>query len=355
MTAHGCTVVGIDASSEAIQAAAPFCTQTILADLDIEPLQNLLPTQEFDVAVFGDVLEHLREPWNVLDATRKLLSYRGYAVVSIPNIAHGAVRLGLLSGQFDYSEFGILDDTHLRFFTRRTLDQLFIRSGYRVERVERTILPLFEDSDLVPAIEEAQFDPATIAQVRSDPEAETLQFVVLAQALTDDEHMAQLGRHYAFATARSQALDGTRRMLESTDTELKRTQVAYSELEARATELAEEPDRLIKPRLEALDHDLRAARKAEAAGILERENLRRELRELTERFAIVNEVAATAERWKLDAQSREVGLDILAARLSSLQLALEAANTELAAMKRSRSWRVTSLLRAVTGALRRGN
>lgn len=236
MTARGCAVVGIDVSAEAAKVAEPFCTRTIVADLDIEPLQTLLPEQEFDVAVFGDVLEHLRDPWCVLDGARKVLGYRGHAVVSIPNIAHGAIRLGLLSGQFDYSEFGILDDTHLRFFTRRTLDQLFIRAGYKVEQIDRTILPLFEPSDLVPALDEHQFDAATIARVRADPEFETLQFVVLAKALDDRGHVAQLSRSFAFANSQWNALDETRHTLQSTDDELRLTQAAYQDLQASSSD-----------------------------------------------------------------------------------------------------------------------
>lgn len=232
MTSRGCTVVGIDVSAEAAQAAAQYCTRTIVADLDIEPLQALLPDEEFDVAVFGDVLEHLRDPWKVLGDARKLLAYRGYAVVSVPNIAHGGIRLGLLRGEFDYSEFGILDDTHLRFFTRRTLDQLFIRAGYRVEKLERTLLPLFEPSELVPALTESQFDPVTVERVRADPECDTLQFVALAKALDDRDHLAQLGRSYALASSQAIALDETRLSQQATNDELERTQRAYADLQA---------------------------------------------------------------------------------------------------------------------------
>jgi len=73
-------------------------------------------------------LEHLRNPWRVLEETQQLLKSEGYIVVSIPNIAHGAIRLALLQGRFEYTELGILDNTHLRFFTRKTVEQLFERS-----------------------------------------------------------------------------------------------------------------------------------------------------------------------------------------------------------------------------------
>ena len=77
-------------------------------------------------------------------------------MASIPNISHGAIRLALLSGRFDYQELGILDDSHLRFFTAKTIDELFLTAGFRIETVERVTLPLFAESDLVPVARSAR-------------------------------------------------------------------------------------------------------------------------------------------------------------------------------------------------------
>jgi 2-polyprenyl-3-methyl-5-hydroxy-6-metoxy-1,4-benzoquinol methylase len=88
--------------------------------------------ERFDVIVFGDVLEHLIDPAGVLVQSKSFLSEGGIVVASIPNIAHFAIRAMMLEGRWEYSDLGILDRTHLKFFTRDTLVDLFNDSGYKV-------------------------------------------------------------------------------------------------------------------------------------------------------------------------------------------------------------------------------
>jgi SAM-dependent methyltransferase len=80
--------------------------------------------REFDYIVFADVLEHLRDPAAVLRRCIPALKETGKIIISVPNIANWIIRLGLLLGKFDYMDRGILDRTHLRFFTLRSLKQL---------------------------------------------------------------------------------------------------------------------------------------------------------------------------------------------------------------------------------------
>lgn len=213
LAARGSEVIGIDINATAIATAAPFCSQTFVADLDIERLPDIVGGERFDIIVFADVLEHLRDPWSVLDSARALLNDGGHAIISVPNIAHGAIRLGLLAGTFDYRQFGILDDTHLRFFTRRSVDILLIRSGYRLDAIERTTLTLFQPSELVGALDAGSVSPELLAQIRSDAEYETLQFVVRASALDDAGKMEQLSRAYAYASTAEAEVDEIRRQL----------------------------------------------------------------------------------------------------------------------------------------------
>lgn len=92
-----------------------------------------------DCVVFADVLEHLVDPWSVLRAWRARLAPGGAVVVSLPNIAFRGVLRGLARGRWDYAEEGILDRTHLRFFTRLTAFELLSQAGYRVLRAERHV------------------------------------------------------------------------------------------------------------------------------------------------------------------------------------------------------------------------
>ncbi len=196
LTNKGCQVTGVEVNSQAAKSAEQYCEKVIVADLDFVSLAEILPEQAFDVAVFGDVLEHLRNPWRVLKETRELLKPEGYVVVSIPNIAHGAIRLALLQGDFEYMELGILDNTHLRFFTRKTVETLFERCEYFVESVERTKLPIFSGSNWIPNIEKDNFDSKIIQEIEQDEDADTLQFVIRAFPLSLEGKYAALNEKY---------------------------------------------------------------------------------------------------------------------------------------------------------------
>jgi 2-polyprenyl-3-methyl-5-hydroxy-6-metoxy-1,4-benzoquinol methylase len=99
-----------------------------------DALSDLLPKRSgtYDVLLLLDVLEHLTDPWAVLAACRGFLRPGGMALVSIPNVAHWSVRKSLLLGRWRYDEHGLLDRTHLRFFTRRSARQLVTQAGWEV-------------------------------------------------------------------------------------------------------------------------------------------------------------------------------------------------------------------------------
>ena len=94
--------------------------------------------EKFDYIIFADVLEHLHEPWNILAEMRNLLNPNGRVVVSIPNIMHFSVLCDLLSGHWDYAMAGILDITHLRFFTKKSICHMFDVAGYEIINIRKT-------------------------------------------------------------------------------------------------------------------------------------------------------------------------------------------------------------------------
>jgi SAM-dependent methyltransferase len=108
---------------------------------DLESAPPLLH-DPFEAIIYGDVLEHLSDPTAVLRALDQFLAPGGAVIVSVPNVAHLWVRLSLLVGRFDYADRGILDRTHLRFFTRRTLLELLRSAGLRVDELAVTPVPL---------------------------------------------------------------------------------------------------------------------------------------------------------------------------------------------------------------------
>jgi 2-polyprenyl-3-methyl-5-hydroxy-6-metoxy-1,4-benzoquinol methylase len=135
-------VTGIDVLPRAKQEQ--FFDQYISADLDqgVDPETPALRGRQFDKVLLLDVLEHLRQPDKLLQDCRGFLKPNGHLIVSLPNIANITVRLMLLFGQFNYTERGILDKTHLRFFTRKTAGQMLKTNGYRIIDEKMTIVPL---------------------------------------------------------------------------------------------------------------------------------------------------------------------------------------------------------------------
>ena len=173
----GSFVVGVELDAEAADVARTALNEVIVGDIEDEAFFERFPDATFDAVLFGDVLEHLRQPATVLARVRRLLGPDGVVITSIPNIAHAAVRLALLSGSFDYSPTGLLDETHIRFFTRASVKALFQQAGFVVLNVERTVLGAF-DTEI--EIEREAFPPELVAAIQSLPEAETYQFIVTA-------------------------------------------------------------------------------------------------------------------------------------------------------------------------------
>ncbi|HLG98416.1 MAG TPA: bifunctional glycosyltransferase/class I SAM-dependent methyltransferase [Bryobacteraceae bacterium] len=114
------------------------------ADLDggIGSVIQKLQGQRFDRVLLLDVLEHLKSPGQILQQAHAALKREGSLIVSLPNVANIVVRLMLLFGQFNYQQRGLLDKTHLRFFTRKTARRLLEENGYSIEQERETVIPI---------------------------------------------------------------------------------------------------------------------------------------------------------------------------------------------------------------------
>lgn len=129
-----CLVYGIDISEEyAFEAMSRGYEYVAVLDLDrIDRFYVPFRQESFDYIVYADVLEHLKDPLKVLIALKPLLKEHGSIICSIPNVAVWSVRLKLLLGKWEYEDYGILDRTHLRFFTIRTARKLIEEAGFRI-------------------------------------------------------------------------------------------------------------------------------------------------------------------------------------------------------------------------------
>ena len=173
----GCSVVGIEQDLDAAEQARKVCRQVIAGDLDALDFAAELGDTRFDVILCADVLEHLRDPNRVLAALRTLLVPDGYVVASIPNIGHVAVVAELLDGRFPYGPLGLLDQTHLRFFTRRSIHECFERVGLLVSHIERLRV---EPEATEFRTDLSRFPPEFARLMRSHPDSTTYQFVLTA-------------------------------------------------------------------------------------------------------------------------------------------------------------------------------
>lgn len=132
---RGCRVWGLDRDATAL-ARVPAGAYAATAEVDLDTLETLpWPDLDFDVVIAADVLEHTRDARRVLEVLRRHLRPHGPLIVSLPNVAHASVRLGLLLGEFEYRRAGILDATHLRLYTYATARELVEEAGFTVERL----------------------------------------------------------------------------------------------------------------------------------------------------------------------------------------------------------------------------
>lgn len=131
IAADGPRVVGIEVDKEAAEIAAQNCQRVLSCNLNFPEWVNAVD-ERFDLVTFGDVLEHLNNPLAVLRQTRDLLAPKGRVLICLPNIAHWTIRAKLLAGSFRYESMGILDFTHMRFFTLETAKEFIANAGYRI-------------------------------------------------------------------------------------------------------------------------------------------------------------------------------------------------------------------------------
>ncbi len=131
---------GIEVNSTVAKAATNHVDH--LAVGDIESMEWSFADRLFDCIILGDILEHLRDPWGVVKKLSESLPSGGQLVASLPNVRFYSVSIPLLfAGRWTYAEEGILDRTHLRFFTRRTAVELFLEAGFAIRKVSFTYGP----------------------------------------------------------------------------------------------------------------------------------------------------------------------------------------------------------------------
>jgi 2-polyprenyl-3-methyl-5-hydroxy-6-metoxy-1,4-benzoquinol methylase len=128
-----CFWLGVEIDSTYAEMAKRYCDKSIVLDIETAPESFWEETKNSDCWIFGDTLEHLRDPWKILRLIRANISNAGSVVACIPNAQHWSLQARLNIGDFRYEEAGLLDKTHLRWFTRQTIIEMFDQTGFRIE------------------------------------------------------------------------------------------------------------------------------------------------------------------------------------------------------------------------------
>ena len=123
------SVIGLEPDEYRAAMAVKNGIDTLQAELRPDLVDKL---GKFDVVLFADVVEHLMHPEIVLKHAHDFLLPSGFVLISVPNVAHLSMRVNLFKGNFDYTSAGIMDSTHLRWFTKKTLFTLLETNGYKV-------------------------------------------------------------------------------------------------------------------------------------------------------------------------------------------------------------------------------
>lgn len=193
LRAAGHRVTGVEPNSAAAAEAGTKLDFVFNGTLDSFFSEN--PKSRFDVIVFGDVLEHLPEPLNTLTDCKKALKPGGRIVCSVPNVTHLSIRTMVASGTWKYSEKGILDNTHLRFFDLEEIVKIFTASGYKIESFQSVRIP-YLDACQICDIEPNEALAESLLKETGDRRAEDFQYVLSAtpseSAATDNSRFKNI-------------------------------------------------------------------------------------------------------------------------------------------------------------------
>ncbi len=133
-----CQVFGLEIRSEEIKIAKKYLDDVIKGDIveskSISAILKKTKQKKFDVILATSVIEHVTNPSQALKNMLRLLKTNGLIIMSTPNIAHWSMRWDLFRGRFNYTEYGILDNTHFHLFTADNFKDLFLNEGLKIEK-----------------------------------------------------------------------------------------------------------------------------------------------------------------------------------------------------------------------------
>lgn len=127
--------LGVEILPEDAERARQYCSECIVGDIEKFDEEQWSKLVNYDLWVFGDVLEHLYDPWRLLQKVRTSIAAGGEIICCIPNVQHWSLQCRLSIGDWRYDEKGLLDRTHIRFFTRQTIIEMLHDAGFEITEI----------------------------------------------------------------------------------------------------------------------------------------------------------------------------------------------------------------------------
>ncbi len=205
-----CSVDGVEIGKAMAEEARPWLNLLVEGDLADLSLARHFPAHVYDYVLAADVLEHLPAPQTLLAQIADMLKPEGRLIVSLPNVAYAGVLLELMDGEWRYRPEGLLDNTHIRFFTQKSGLRLLEEQGFAVLESEPVRLE-FAKSEFKALFDNA--DPGWVEQVSSRQHADAYQFIFIAEPKTPGKANADAPVDILVPVYRG--FDATRACLES--------------------------------------------------------------------------------------------------------------------------------------------
>lgn len=174
--------VGVEVTTEYVELSRPRCDRVYLENFEKPSYKILQEIRDKDYIVFCDVLEHFVDPWSVLEMLKATMRPDGRIIACIPNTQHWSIQVRLNRGDWRYADRGLLDKTHVRFFTRETIIELFQKTGFKVIQMQPRIFDFPNQQKALGIVTQmTELLGGDVQQSRQD--AIAFQFVVVAEPM----------------------------------------------------------------------------------------------------------------------------------------------------------------------------
>ncbi len=129
---NNCKVTGVDIDETALLEAKPYLKTSICGNLEDAKIWDNFEEESFDAILLIHVLEHLKTPEEILKRSLRYLKKDGKVIIGLPNVSNAKDRFNMLFGKFEYTEIGVMDETHLKFFNYTTAQRLIENAGLKI-------------------------------------------------------------------------------------------------------------------------------------------------------------------------------------------------------------------------------